>query len=138
MRRCGAARRRPCDEPDRAGGRTFRVDRPAGGLRRGGRSGSAGTGRNMMAFDFLGFPEGRSAIVTGAASGIGAATAQMLCAAGLTVIGVDIDADRLHGLDPGPAFPPHVFDTGKPDEVARSKEHTSELQSLMRLSYAVF
>src|SRR3546814_7402900 len=73
----------------------------------------------MMAFDFLGFPEGRSAIVTGAASGIGAATAQMLCAAGLTVIGVDIDADRLHGLDPGPAFHPHVFDTGKPDEVAR-------------------
>src|SRR3546814_12741506 len=73
----------------------------------------------MMAFDFLGFPEGRSAIVTGAASGIGAATAQMLCAAGLTVIGVDIDADRLHGLDPGPAFHPHVFDTGKPDEVER-------------------
>src|SRR3546814_18517085 len=73
----------------------------------------------MMAFDFLGFPEGRSAIVTGAASGIGAATAQMLCAAGLTVIGVDIDADRLHGLDPGPAFPPPVFHTGTPEEVAR-------------------
>src|SRR3546814_19967097 len=82
----------------------------------------------MMAFDFLGFPEGRSAIVTGAASGIGAATAQMLCAAGLTVIGVDIDADRLHGLDPGPAFHPHVFDTGKPDEVAR---HMADRKSVV-------
>ena len=71
-----------------------------------------------MAFDFLGFPAGSSVIVTGTASGIGAATAQMLCEAGLTVIGVDIDADRLHGLDLGPAFRPHVFHTGEPETVA--------------------
>lgn len=71
-----------------------------------------------MAFDFLGFSAGSSVIVTGAASGIGAATAQMLCTAGLTVIGVDIDADRLHDLDLGPAFRPHVFHTGEPETVA--------------------
>src|SRR3546814_3315944 len=28
--------------------------------------------------------------------------------------------------------------TGMPEEMARSEEHTSELQSLMRISYAVF
>src|SRR3546814_1895428 len=31
-----------------------------------------------------------------------------------------------------------TFDTERPDRVLRSEEHTSELQSLMRISYAVF
>src|SRR3546814_5156094 len=34
------------------------------------------------------------------------------------------------------ATPPHFFP--RPAELARSEEHTSELQSLMRISYAVF
>src|SRR3546814_4199414 len=48
------------------------------------------------------------------------------------------------GPDPGIPFKwdPRVvkFTAGpaKPDPVARSEEHTSELQSLMRISYAVF
>lgn len=70
-----------------------------------------------MPLDFLSFPVGSAAIVTGAASGIGAATAQMLCAADVTVIGIDIDADRLHSLGLGPTFHPYVLDTGQPDEV---------------------
>src|SRR3546814_7179777 len=32
----------------------------------------------------------------------------------------------------------HVFASGVPAHVGRSEEHTSELQSLMRISYAVF
>src|SRR3546814_5528624 len=34
---------------------------------------------------------------------------------------------------------PMLFDSSVPeDEISRSEEHTSELQSLMRISYAVF
>src|SRR3546814_6015713 len=36
-----------------------------------------------------------------------------------------------------PAFDPDLHDLN-PDHVFRSEEHTSELQSLMRISYAVF
>src|SRR3546814_7706016 len=32
----------------------------------------------------------------------------------------------------------HPVDVGQPVEAVRSEEHTSELQSLMRISYAVF
>src|SRR3546814_6307973 len=32
----------------------------------------------------------------------------------------------------------HAMGAGKPDAARRSEEHTSELQSLMRISYAVF
>src|SRR3546814_16036133 len=40
------------------------------------------------------------------------------------------DAARPGGADPAPA--------GRPSRGRRSEEHTSELQSLMRISYAVF
>src|SRR3546814_5827541 len=36
------------------------------------------------------------------------------------------------------ANPPNANPGGAPAAVARSEEHTSELQSLMRISYAVF
>src|SRR3546814_8322555 len=49
-------------------------------------------------------------LVSGGASGLGAATGEMLVKAGAPV----------------------------DDMIKRSKEHTSELQSLMRISYAVF
>src|SRR3546814_7525811 len=40
--------------------------------------------------------------------------------------------------DPKAATPVTRFDTRPPDSFQRSEEHTSELQSLMRISYAVF
>src|SRR3546814_6502545 len=42
-----------------------------------------------------------------------------------------IRSSRLHVIDTGP-------DPRQPKIVKRSEEHTSELQSLMRISYAVF
>src|SRR3546814_2302072 len=39
---------------------------------------------------------------------------------------------------PGRDLPPALFDQHLSAMVARSEEHTSELQSLMRISYAVF
>src|SRR3546814_6382225 len=35
-------------------------------------------------------------------------------------------------------FPEEAFKAFAPEKVARSEEHTSELQSLMRITYAVF
>src|SRR3546814_3350222 len=40
--------------------------------------------------------------------------------------------------DWGPAAPADQADTGRVKIKSRSEEHTSELQSLMRISYAVF
>jgi len=42
--------------------------------------------------------EGKIAIVTGAARGIGAATVRKMCREGARVAAVDIDADELHGV----------------------------------------
>src|SRR3546814_9004548 len=77
-----------------------------------------------------------AAVVTGGASGLGRATAEALAAAGVKVAIFDINdalgeevAQSIGGLFV------HVDIT---DEQSRSEEHTSELQSLMRLSYAVF
>src|SRR3546814_9168985 len=48
-------------------------------------------------------------------------------------------ADGLFGLDPTAPQPLALFDALRTDfSLARSEEHTSELQSLMRISYAVF
>src|SRR3546814_4108796 len=40
--------------------------------------------------------------------------------------------------EPPKAFPPHANVADPASRVPRSEEHTSELQSLMRISYAVF
>lgn len=70
-----------------------------------------------MAIDFLNFDKDAQAIVTGAASGIGEATTRLLCGQGLTVIGIDIDGERLSALDLGDRFHPMVADTGNPDAI---------------------
>jgi NAD(P)-dependent dehydrogenase (short-subunit alcohol dehydrogenase family) len=53
-----------------------------------------------MAFDFsgLGFAKGDGVVVTGAASGIGRATARLAAQSGLTVIGWDITTDGLDAV----------------------------------------
>src|SRR4051812_23619362 len=68
---------------------------------------------------------GRTALVTGAARGIGAAVAEELVAAGCAVVVADLDpglaketADRLHELGPGSATPAEV-DIADADSVAR-------------------
>src|SRR3546814_8853322 len=51
-----------------------------------------------------------------------------------------IPSSRRHSRQGGRRRPPHRCDgyDGLPETVPRSEEHTSELQSLMRSSYAVF
>src|SRR3546814_6110576 len=75
--------------------------------------------------------EQRSYIVTGAGGSIGRAAALILARRGANVVVADIveaaaeETVRLIRAEGGNA-------------VYRSEEHTSELQSLMRISYAVF
>jgi len=54
--------------------------------------------------------EGQVAIVTGAASGIGAALVEQLCGAGVTVLAVDINAEALAALADQHGCKPHVAD----------------------------
>lgn len=71
-----------------------------------------------MTHAFPGFAAGTRAIVTGAASGIGEATVEILCSLGLDVVGVDIDAERLAALEPsGGSFSTEIADTGNPEAV---------------------
>src|SRR3546814_5640050 len=50
----------------------------------------------------------------------------------------DVDADRAGGRGRlPPAVDPRISGHRPADRVGRSEEHTSELQSLMRISYAV-
>src|SRR3546814_6994430 len=46
--------------------------------------------------------------------------------------------DNLNLVFVGGALPPLPAHAAAPSELQRSEEHTSELQSLMRISYAVF
>lgn len=68
---------------------------------------------NTAAGDFLGFERDATVLVTGAASGIGLATARALISLGLKVVGVDINADALAATDLGAGFTGHAADTGK-------------------------
>jgi NAD(P)-dependent dehydrogenase (short-subunit alcohol dehydrogenase family) len=62
--------------------------------------------------DFLGFPNGATAIVTGAASGIGHSTAVRLLGQGVRVIGLDINGEGLAALDLGDGFIGRLLDSG--------------------------
>jgi NAD(P)-dependent dehydrogenase (short-subunit alcohol dehydrogenase family) len=65
--------------------------------------------------------DGKVAVVTGAGSGIGAATARRLSAAGVSVVAVDIDgaaADRVAAALPGPARAVRA-DISREDDVDR-------------------
>src|SRR3546814_3710507 len=46
--------------------------------------------------------------------------------------------DDIHETHPEHGGAPHVFYFRQSLQIGRSEEHTSELQSLMRISYAVF
>ena len=77
------------------------------------------------------------ALVTGAASGIGRATAVGLAANGLTVVGTDIDEDGLaetgdivDGLDVPGAFAPEVGNLTDEDDIARVVEEAAEHGSI--------
>lgn len=61
--------------------------------------------------DFLGFPQGGVAVVSGVASGIGQQLAIQLLAQDLTVIGLDINRAGLEALDLGPRFHPRLLNT---------------------------
>lgn len=67
--------------------------------------------------DFLGFSKAAVCIVTGAASGIGRETCRLLLAQGLTVIGLDINAEGLSGLAFGDRFHGHVLNTGDAEAI---------------------
>lgn len=66
---------------------------------------------------FLGFQPEDVAIVSGAASGIGRETAARLVAEGLTVIGLDINAEGLAGLYLGDRFTGRVLNTADREAV---------------------
>src|SRR3546814_4990924 len=87
---------------------------------------------------------GKLVLVTGGSDGIGREIALQLQGAGAEVIVTGRSAEKLQamaalgfGTIAGDLSTPSGVDTVV-DGVARSEEHTSELQSLMRISYAVF
>ncbi|WP_406453056.1 2,3-dihydro-2,3-dihydroxybenzoate dehydrogenase [Streptomyces sp. NBC_00876] len=74
--------------------------------------------------------EGKTAIVTGAAGGIGEAVVRSLCERGVRVAAVDREADRLDETvrrqDPGAAveaFPADVTSAGQVEELVAAVEH---------------
>ena len=86
--------------------------------------------------------EGRGVIVTGAAGGIGRATARMMAAAGARVASVDIDRDGLEGTmaslqgrDDHLAIPFDLADTGSiPDLVSGVVEDFGDLWALANVA----
>lgn len=58
--------------------------------------------------------EGRTAVVTGGGSGIGAAIVRMLCARGASVVAVDVDQDALDAVAAATGCTTAVADVGDP------------------------
>src|SRR3546814_3745313 len=92
---------------------------------------------------------GRLALVTGASRGIGAATAEALAGLGAHVVltarttgGLEEVEEHIHAAGGSATIAPldltEAESITRLAEAVRSEEHTSELQSLMRISYAVF
>src|SRR3546814_6580685 len=67
-----------------------------------------------------------------------AALRRATIAAGACHVPVESDFIQTHRAAPGDARRRHAAGRGHRHLRARSEEHTSELQSLMRISYAVF
>jgi 3-oxoacyl-[acyl-carrier protein] reductase len=67
--------------------------------------------------DFLGFPKGAVAVVSGVASGIGEQLAMQLLDQGLTVVGLDINKAGLDALDLGERFHARHVNTSDRDAV---------------------
>jgi len=67
--------------------------------------------------NFLGFPEGGVAVVSGVASGIGKELAPLLLAQNLKVIGLDINQAGLDSLDFGPGFTKRLLNTADREAV---------------------
>lgn len=83
-------------------------------------------------FSGLGFRSGDIVVITGAASGIGRATAEMAARSGLVVIGWDKDGDGLKELVSGlkeSGWVAHDVpcDVTNPSEVERAWEHTAQV-----------
>ncbi len=73
---------------------------------------------------------GSSAIVTGAASGLGAATAAALAAAGAQVVGIDLPAAWQRAGQPGPGITPSPGDVTSAADVADAVATASGLAPL--------
>src|SRR3546814_4152768 len=87
--------------------------------------------------------EGDTLLVLGASGGVGIAAVELGKAFGARVVaGVSseekADIARAAGADEVVVYGRQPFDKDASKALARSEEHTSELQSLMRISYAVF
>src|SRR4051794_40211765 len=77
---------------------------------------------------------GISAVVTGAASGLGAATAAALTRAGATVIGLDLASGWERGGPAANDFTAVAGDVTNPDDVARAVKAATDSGAPLRLA----
>jgi 3-hydroxybutyrate dehydrogenase len=99
------------------------------------------TADQVLRIDDERFTEDNVAIVTGAASGIGRATAVALAVNGLTVVGLDVDdeglsgtADQLEGIDPDGRFVGTTVDLTDDDATAAAVDAAAEEGSVRYLA----